>query len=309
MSGLLARLALLEANPLSSSNGDLQAAWLYLESEVEGRFDSAAVANYDKTFLEGKKASQVPFLGKLAVMAHIKELLDSPGPATARVAAAVNETEQLRALYPGYANGHALVAALTAMQADALSSGPRHDENREQTLRKTVTDELAKTASLDPLLFKIMQLSSLTLPPDITKDLDENPHGLKAASSLSEFAATNIDPFARSILTSRVLTQLAVSRTMLHAMRVSIGERRVAQSISELPALAEQTFQRGALMVSVAEQLADIEEYVAAETWMELAQQQLASAGAGASEFTRRLNTLSATIGGARISTTIPALL
>ena len=201
---LLSRL-----DALSKPNSDLQAAAIYLKA------DSTAAAGYIQTFLQGKTPEEVPFLGKLVLMTQTKGTLDKEGPIAARVDAALKETEQLRTLYPKYANGHLLAAELTGMRADNAVS--------DASLRKTVSDELAQAEAIDPALVRIVRLNAANLPTDLLKDMDANPRSAGVAAKLSEFANTELAPLASTILVSNALTKVSVDRTMLRATRRGLG--------------------------------------------------------------------------------------
>jgi hypothetical protein len=307
-SDLAGRLAVLESNTLSESNADLAAASLYLKSAAGGQWDSVAAARYVQTFIEGKTPSQVPFMGKLVLMTRIKADLDREGPSGTRIDAAFKQTQELRTLYPKYANGHILAAALMGMQADALASGANRDPAREAVLRKGVADELAHAAALDPDLLRIVRLAAVNLPPDLVKDLDENPKSAGLAARLSAFASTDIDPLAQSILTSKALTYLAVNRTILHAARRGVGERRAARAIAGLQAGGKPE-QQAAAMVSIAQQFFDINSYLPAESWAQSARKALAGAPQPDPGLKKRLDSLGKALEQAKISAELSAVI
>ena len=308
-SDLAGRLAILESNTLSENNGDLGAASLYLKSAAGGQWDSASATRYVQTFIEGKTPAQVPFLGKLVLMARIKADLDREAPTGVRVDTALKETQELRTLYPKYANGHILAAALMGMQADALASGANRDPSRETVLHKGVADELVHAASLDPDLLRIVHLAAVNLPPDLAKDLDENPKSTDLAARLGAFASTDIDPLAQSILTSKALTYLAVNRTILHATRRGVGERRVARAIAALPATNGKPEQQAAAMASIAQQFLDINGYLPAETWAQSARKILAGVSQPDPVLNKRLDSLVKSLEQAKISAELSAVI
>jgi hypothetical protein len=308
-SDLMARLALLENNNLGKANGDLQAASLYLKANTEGNFDGAAAKRYTETVLAGKTASQAPFLGKLVLMTQIKAELDHAAPASERVESALKITQRLRTLYPNYANGHILAAALSAMQADAVANGETSNLNREAALRTSVSDELTRAASLDPELMRIIRLAHSELPADVLKDLDENPRTPNLAARLSAFASNNIDPLARAVLGSDVLTHLAVDRTVLHAARLGVGERRVARAIAALPASAAKPEQRASAMALIAQQFLDMNSYLAAESWAQSAKKALAGAKNADAALSSRIDTIGQAAAQAKISEDLAAVI
>jgi hypothetical protein len=308
-SDLVRRLSVLESNDWSDSNGDLSAAAIYLKADSAGQLDSGAATHYVQRFVEGKTASQVPFMGKLVLMARIKGILNGGAGASARVNQALKATQELRTLYPKYANGHILAAALMGMQADALASGANPDSNQEATLRKGVSGELSHAASLDPDLLRIVRLTSLNLPADLLKDLDEKPHSPDLAARLGEFAASDIDPLARGILTSDVLTHLAVNRTILHATRRGIGEHRAARAIAALPASAAKPEQQAAAMVAIAEQFFDIDSYLPAESWAQSARKALANIPQPDPALNKRIDSLAKSLEQAKISDKLAAVI
>ena len=307
-SDLTVRLAVLESSDLSESNGDLRAASLYLKAATSGSLDNAVTARYAQTFIEGKTPSQVPFMGKLVLMTRIKTDLDGEAPVGNRINTALKETQELRTLYPKYANGHILAAAFMGMQADALTSGANRDANKETVLRKGVTDELTHAASLDADLLRIVRLAAVNLPPDLVKDLDENPKGADLAARLGAFASTDIDPLARSILTSKALTYLAVNRTILHATRRGVGERRAARAIAALQAGGKPE-QQAAAMVSIARQFFDINGYLPAESWVQSARKALAAAPQPDPALNQRLDSLGKALEQAKISAELSAVI
>ncbi len=289
---LLARLSLLENNELSNANADLRAASLYLKANVEGQFDEAAAQHYRATVLDGKTASQAPFLGKLVLMAQIKAELDRAASAGERVDAALKTTQDLRTLYPNYANGHVLAAALTGMQADALGSAETADPNKEAALRKRASDELTRAGTLDPYLMRIVSLSNVELPADVLADLDEKPRTPSLAGRLSAFASKEIDPLARAVLGSDVLTHLAVDRAILHGARRGVGERRVARAMAALPGSVAKPEERANAMALIAQQFLDIDDYLAAEGWAQSARKALAGVQGADASLSRRIDAI-----------------
>jgi hypothetical protein len=308
LSDLLARLSLLENNDLSKTNGDLRASALYLKANMEDDFDTAAAKQYEQTLLDGKTASQAPFLGKLVLMVQIKAELDRVAPAADRVEAALKITQQLRALYPNYPNGHILAAALSGMQADALASGESRDPNKEAALRKGMSDELARAGALEPDLIRIIRLDNSELPADVLKDLDENPRSPNLTARLSAFASREIDPLARTVLVSEVLAHLAVDRTILHAARRGVGERRVARAIAALPGSAKPE-QRAGAMASIAQQFLDMNGYLPAENWAQSARNALAGTPNADPALSRRIDAIFQATAQSKISQDLAAVI
>jgi hypothetical protein len=306
---LMARLSLLENNDLSNSNGDLRAASLYLKANTEGTFDDSAVEHYRETVLDGKTASQVPFLGKLVLMTQIKAQLDRTAPASDRVESALKITQELRNLYPSYANGHILTAALTGMQADALANAETRDPNKETALRKRASDELTRAASLDPNLMRFVRLSNAELPADVLNDLDEKPRTPNLAARLSVYASKEIDPLARAVLTSEVLSHLAVDRAILHAARRGVGERRVVRAIAALPPSASKSEERVSAMATIAQQLLDINGYLAAEEWAQSARKALAAIQSADAGLSRRIDAITQAAAQSKMSEDLAAVI
>jgi hypothetical protein len=306
---LEARLSLLENNELSNTNADLRAASLYLKANTEGSVDAAAAQHYRETVLDGKTAAQTPFLGKLVLMTEIKAELDRAAPASARVDAALKIAQELRTLYPNYANGHILTAALSGMQADALASGETRDPGKEAALRKRASDELTRAAMLDPNLMSIVRLSNAELPVDVLNDLDEKPHAPNLAARLSAFASKEIDPLARAVLMSDVLTHLAVDRAILHGARRGVGERRVARAIAALPAGAVKPEERAAAMASIAQQFLDMNGYLAAESWAQSARKALAGKQSADAALRRRIDGICQAAAHSKISEDLAAVI
>ena len=303
LSDLLKRLQVLESNDLSKANGDLRAASLYLNP------NTGAITQYKGTFLQGKTALQVPFLGKLALMAQIKAALDCQAPATSRVESALKETQDLRTLYPNYANGYILAAAFTGMQADVLLNGENRDPNQQIVLRKQVSAGLERAAALDPDLMRVVRLTTLDLPQDILKDLDENPRTPSLAARLSTFASNGIDPLARVILTSDVLTHLAVDRTILQASRRGIGERRIAHAIASLPISGSDPSKRASAMASIAQQYLDINSYLPAERWVQSARKALQGAQHSDSSLSKLIDSIGQAVQQSPISDGLSAVI
>jgi hypothetical protein len=282
-------LAKLDA--LGQTNGDLQAASIYLNG------NSGAVANYVQTFLEGKRPEQVPFLGKLALMAQIKATLDNSGSPVARVEAALKQTQQLQALYPKYANGYLASAMLMAMQADCAAGDARHGA----ALRETVTANLTRAESLDPALVRIVRLNAISLPADLLKDLDKDPKAAGLNARLTEFATNEIAPLARTILVSNALTRVASERTMLRAARRSLGELKAEHAVAALPASAEK---RAPAMLSIAQQFFDIDSFLLAQHWVTLAAQAQHDTA-----LSQRIDLLNNSIEQAKLSPALPAVI
>jgi hypothetical protein len=308
-SDLIKRIALLENNSLSAAHADLRAAALYLNASMSGSVDSAAIKTYRETFLDGKTPSQAPFLGKLVLMTEIKSQLDREAPAGERVESALKIVQDLRTFYPNYANGHVLAAALLGMQADALASGQDRDANKEPALRKQVTDELERASLLDPALMRIVRLNNAELPADLSKDLDQNPRSPGLAARLGTFAGTDIDPVARAVLVSDVLTHLAVDRTVLHASRLAVGERRVARAILSLPASGSNPQQRASAMLSIAQQFLDIDGFLPAENWAQSARKVLTGAESANTVLSRRIDSISQAVAQSKISDSLAAVI
>jgi len=306
---LVARLSLFENNELSNANADLRAASLYLKANREGNFDGVATQHYRETVLDGKTASQAPFLGKLVLMTQIKAELDRAAPASERVDSALKITQELRTLYPNYANGHILTAALSGMQADAFGSAETRDPNKEAALRKRASDELTRAGSLDPNLMRIVSLSNAELPADVLNDLDERPHAPNLAARLSAFANKEIDPQARAVLVSDVLTHLAVDRAILHGARLGVGERRVARAIAALPAIASKPEERASAMASIAQQFLDMNGYLAAESWAQSARKALAGEQSADAGLSRRIDAVSQAVAQSKISEDLAAVI
>jgi hypothetical protein len=307
-SDLIKRLTLLEGNQLASSSADLQAANIYLRAELYGDFDPAAANRFRETFLNGKSVQQTPFMGKLVLMTQLKADLDREAPASERVKSCLQTTERLRALYPNYANGHLLAALLLGMQADGLANNETRDANREAELRKEVSAEIARAASLDPDLLRIVRLNNTALPADLLRDMDENPRNPGLAGRLGKYASTDIDPLARAILVSDVLTHQAVDRAILNATRRGVGERRIARAIKSLPASANPQ-QRASAMVSIAQQFFDIDSYLPAESWAEAAEKTLAGANETDPKLKNKMDSLCEALTQAKISTDLTAVI
>ncbi len=306
---LVARLSLLENNELSNTNADLRAASLYLRATMEGRFDDAATQHYSEKVLDGKTASQAPFLGKLVLMTQIKAELDRAAPAGERIDSALKMTQELRTLYPNYANGHILTAALSGMQADALVNSETPDLNKEAALRKRASDELTRAGKLAPNLMRIVSLSNTELPDDLLNDLDRNPRSPNLAARLSAFASKEVDPQARAVLTSDVLTLLAVDRAILHAARRGVGERRVARTIAALPADVSKPQERANAMVSIAEQFLEMNGYLAAERWAQSARKALEGAQSRDAVLSRRIDAICRAAAQSKISEELAAVI
>jgi hypothetical protein len=84
----------------------------------------------------------------------------------------------------------------------------------------------------------------------------------------------DIDPIARAILVSDVLTHQAVDRILLRAIRRGMGERNISRAIAELP---ENPEQRAAAMLSIAQQSLAINSYLPAEAWLDSLQKTAAA--------------------------------
>jgi len=306
---LVARLSLLENNGLSNANADLRAASLYLKANVEGTYDGTAVQHYKQTILDGKTASQAPFLGKLVLMAQIKAELDRAAPAGERIDSALKITQELRTLYPNYANGHILTAALSGMQADALANSETRDRDKETALRKRATNELTRAGTMDPNLMRLVSLSNTELPDDLLNDLDRNPRSPNLAARLSAFASKEIDPQARAVLMSDVLTHLAVDRAILHAARRGVGERRVARAIAALPAVVSRPQERAGAMASIAEQFLDMNGYLAAERWAQTARKALAGTESTDAALSGRIDAICRAAAQSKISEDLAAVI
>jgi len=225
------------------------------------------------------------------------------------VESALKTTQELRTLYPTYANGHILAAALTGMQADALASSETRDPNKEAALRRTVSDELRRAGALDPDLMRIVHLSNSELPADLLQDLDESPRSPNLAARLSAFASKDIDPLARAVLGSDVLTHLAVDRTILHAARRGVGERRVARAIRAFPANAPKPEQRASAMASIAQQFLDMDGYLPAESWAQSARKALAEVPSADPALSHRIDAISQAVAQSKISADLAAVI
>lgn len=276
---------------------------------MEGRFDDAATQHYSEKVLDGKTASQAPFLGKLVLMTQIKAELDRAAPAGERIDSALKMTQELRTLYPNYANGHILTAALSGMQADALVNSETPDLNKEAALRKRASDELTRAGKLAPNLMRIVSLSNTELPDDLLNDLDRNPRSPNLAARLSAFASKEVDPQARAVLTSDVLTLLAVDRAILHAARRGVGERRVARTIAALPADVSKPQERANAMVSIAEQFLEMNGYLAAERWAQSARKALEGAQSRDAVLSRRIDAICRAAAQSKISEELAAVI
>jgi hypothetical protein len=284
LSDLLARL-----DALGKSNSDLQAASIYLKA------DSVAAAAYVKSVLQGKRPEQVPLLGKLALMTQIKSTLDQGGSPVARVEAALKQIEQLQKLYPKYANGYILKAELTGMLADNAIDNP----SGPVAFQKLIGENLAQAEGLNPALVRIVRLNAISLPADLLKGLDTNPHGVGLTARLGEFATTQIAPLARAVVVSTGLTRVATERTLLRATRRSLGELKVTHTIAALPPSGEK---RAAAMLSIAQQLFDIDSFLPAQSWVTQAAQVQHDAA-----LDQRIDCLRKAIEQAKISTALPA--
>ncbi len=309
VSDLVRRLTLLQSNRSIAASPDLQAASLYLRAEFYGDVDAKAANQFRETFLNGKTPQQAPFLGKLVLMTQIKAELDREASASDRVTSALKATQQLQALYPNYANGHILAAALLGMQADAMASGENSDSSQETELRREVRAEVERASFLDPDLMRIVRLNSSELPADLLKDLDESPHSPGLAARLGRYASTDIDPLARSILVSDVLTHQAVDRAILRATRRGVGERRIAHLIATLPASNTNPQQRVTAMVSIAQQLLAIDAYLPAERWAQSAGKTLAGAKEADPSLSQKVDSLCQAVAQSKISGDLAAVI
>jgi hypothetical protein len=242
-------------------------------------------------------------------MTQIKAQLDRTAPASDRVESALKITQELRNLYPSYANGHILTAALTGMQADALANAETRDPNKETALRKRASDELTRAASLDPNLMRFVRLSNAELPADVLNDLDEKPRTPNLAARLSVYASKEIDPLARAVLTSEVLSHLAVDRAILHAARRGVGERRVVRAIAALPPSASKSEERVSAMATIAQQLLDINGYLAAEEWAQSARKALAAIQSADAGLSRRIDAITQAAAQSKMSEDLAAVI
>ncbi len=278
LNDLTKRLTLLESSGLVQAAPDLQAASLYFRASIFGDFDDARANRFNQQFLDGKSAPQVPILGKLVLMTQIKAALDREASANERVTVATKLTQQLRELYPNYANGHILAAWLLSAQADALDNCEQRNPNRGAALRQQAAAELSRASRLDPDTSRFVSLNNAELPADLLKDLNENPRTPGLASRLGKYASMDIDPIARAILVSDVLTHQAVDRILLRAIRRGMGERNISRAIAELP---ENPEQRAAAMLSIAQQSLAINSYLPAEAWLDSVQKTAAASDPG----------------------------
>jgi len=306
---LIKRLTLLQSNSFSSDQADLQAASLYLRSEIYGDFDTAAAKHFDERFLKDQHSQPVPYLGKLVLMTQIKAELDQQASPKQRVASALILSQTLRQLYPNYANGHILAATLLGMQADTLANAESRDPGQESALRKEIGAEVSRASVLDPDLSRIVRLSQSTLPADLLKDLDENPHKAGLTVSLERYASIDLDPLARSILVSDVLTHQAVDRAILRAIRSGVGERRIAHTLASLAATVGNPQQRASVMISAAQQFLALDNYLPAELWAESAQQTLAAAKDADPALRQKIDALCETLMHSKISPDLAAVI
>jgi len=302
------RLSALEKNTVVDSNADLRAAAMYFHATFDNKFDNTKAAAYHDAFLKGKTVSQVPFLGKLVLMTQIKSQLDTSGPAGDRIDKALTIDRELRELYPNYANGHVIAAALMSMQADALGSGANPNSTNATPLQNNAADELNRASALDPEMMRIVRLNNLELPVDLLKELDENPRNPALAKRLASYAATNIDPLARAILVSDVLTHQAVDMTLLQATRRGLGERRIAKAIAAIPTGNANPEARANAMLSIAQQFLDIDCYLPAENWLKSATKALGSEKAE-SVLTQKFDDLRGNLAKAKISRSLLAVI
>ena len=306
VSDLVRRLAVLESNGLINEDNDLRAASLYLRANISGAPDTAAIAHYRETVLNGNSSAKAPFLGKLVLMTQIKAELDSAAIPSERVASALKVTQELRALYPNYPNGHLLTAMLLGMQADSLASGEAHDSQKEAVLRKIVSDELSRASMLDPALMRIVRLTTAELPEGLLKDMDEDPRRPEVAVRLSAFASSEIVPLVRTIMASDVLGHLTVDRTILYATRRGIGERKVTRAIAALPTAKPE--RQAAIMATIAQEFLDIDSYLPAESWLEAARKAAESETTDAT-LKHQMDSVSQSLVQAKLSTNLATVI
>jgi hypothetical protein len=240
-------------------------------------------------------------------MTQIKAELDRAALPSERLSAALKVTQELRAWYPNYPNGHLLTAMLLGMQADALASGEAHDSKKEEILKKIVSDELARAGMLDPALVRIVRLTNTQLPPDLLKDMDEHRHGPGVAARLEAFANSEIDPQVQAIMTSDVLAHLTVDRTLLYATRRGMSERKVSRAIAALPIAKPE--QQAGLMATIAQEFLDIDSYLPAESWLQAARKAAAASGGADSNVKQQLDAISQTLVQAKISDSLATVI
>ncbi len=301
---LMRQLLALEEDGGSSSNGDLIAASLYLSAQLGNQIDPDGIQRYRERFLAGKQSSQVPFLGKLVLITQIKRDLDQPGSIKNRLDKALTELRELERLYPNYANAKVLAGMLLGSQADIASRGPAPAPapNSESKLREGVQTTLARAATLDPELVQVVRLANFVLPPDILKDLDESPQNADLPKRLAVFANANAMPLARSVLVSEVLSQTAVDRALLHAIRRGVGERRADKLIASARASGQKPEDRLSTLVNLSESLFSIGSFALAEEWTAVARGSVSAVKPPDPAMIDRITTLETSLQNAKLS-------
>jgi hypothetical protein len=156
---------------------------------------------------------------------------------------------------------------------------------------------------------RVVSLSNTELPDDLLNDLDRNPRRPNVVARLSAFASKEIDPQARAVLMSDVLTHLAVDRAILHAARRGIGERRVARAIAALPAGESKPQERASAMASIAEQFLDMNGFLAAERWAQSARKALEGAEGKDAALSHKIDAICQAASHSKISEDLAAVI
>jgi hypothetical protein len=298
---LMKRLASLEEDQLSTSNGDIKAASIYLRARLNNQVEDREISEYLDAFLNHKQSGRVPFLGKLVLVTKIKRELDAQGKAEDRLALAASDVERLKDLYPRYANAYVLSAKLAGLQADLALWSETPSTQKGLELRKRVQLAVDRASSLDPELMQIVRLVNLQMPPDIVKDLDENPKLPDLPQRLTTFLSASVMPLAQTVVVSNVLSQTVVDRSVLHAMRRGVGELRAQKLIASLHTIRAPD-QRLTAMVTISQSLLDLDDFALAESWARSANMTLATMQAPDPTLVDRVKTIQKTVENAKLS-------
>ena len=265
--------------------------------------DPAELTRYRGTFLNGKKPSDVPFMGKLVLVVELKHHLDVPGTVEARIAEANQTARDLVCLYPNYANAYVIVAKLAAFEVDAHVRGPgtNSDVRGSRTL-KDIQANLDRASGLDRDLANVVRLANLNLPPDIIMDLDENPSKPDLLQRLTAFATSTVMPLSQSLLVSEALSSVATDRTLLHAIRRGVGEKRINKLLADIRSGSQKPQDQIQGYVAISEAFLGIDDFLLAEKWAQAARKMINGAPAPDPGLADRLKAVEAELTNRRLS-------